>query len=77
MVWRCMLWDGPGYACKVNQKMDGDNYVKILEEDLQASLNYYGYSVKDIIFQQDNLTMTPSIPAKRPKPGLKTMISRF
>jgi hypothetical protein len=54
MVWGCMLWDGPGYACKIDGRMDGDLYTKILEEDLQASLGYYGISVGDVIFQQDN-----------------------
>jgi hypothetical protein len=34
--------------------MDGDLYLKILEEDLQASLGYYGKSAGDVIFQQDN-----------------------
>src|SRR5204863_4894137 len=54
MVWGCMLWDGPGYACKIDGRMDGDLYVKILEEDVQASLTYYGKSAGDVIFQQDN-----------------------
>ena len=38
MVWGCMMWEGPGYACKIDGRMDGDLYVSILEEDLQASL---------------------------------------
>jgi transposase len=54
MVWGCMLWEGAGYACKIDGRMDGDLYLKIMEEDLQASLNYYGKSVDDVIFQQDN-----------------------
>jgi len=54
MIWGCMLWDGPGYACKIDGRMDGDLYVKILEEDVQASLAYYGKSAEDVIFQQDN-----------------------
>ena len=54
MVWGCMLWDGVGYACKIDGRMDGDLYIKILEEDLQASINYYDKSPSDIIFQQDN-----------------------
>ena len=44
MVWGCMLWDGPGYACRIDGRMDGDLYLQILEEDLQASL---GYSFRD------------------------------
>ena len=53
MVWGCMLWDGIGYACRIDGRMDAELYVKILDEDLQASLNYYGKTVEDIIFQQD------------------------
>ncbi len=34
--------------------MDGDLYINILDEDLQASINYYNKSPSDIIFQQDN-----------------------
>jgi transposase len=51
MVWGCMLWDGVGYACKIDGKMDGDLYIEILEEDLQESISYYGKSIGDVIFQ--------------------------
>ena len=54
MVWGCMLWDGPGYACKIDGRMDGDLYVKIMEEDLKASMDYYDKSPEDVVFQQDN-----------------------
>ena len=35
-----MLWDGVGYACKIDRKMDADLYVSILNDDLQASLDF-------------------------------------
>ena len=54
MMWGCMLWDGVGYACKINGKMDGDLYVQILDDDLQASIDFYNKTKDDIIFQQDN-----------------------
>jgi len=54
MMWGCMLWDGVGYACKIDGRMDGDLYSKILEEDLQESLTYFGKDAGDVIFQQDN-----------------------
>jgi hypothetical protein len=54
MIWGCMLWDGVGYACKIDGRMDGELYMNILEEDLQASLTHYNKSPEDIIFQQDN-----------------------
>ena len=34
--------------------MDGDLYIKILDEELQESIQFYGKSKDDIIFQQDN-----------------------
>ncbi len=49
-----MLWDGVGYACKIDGRMDKELYVKILDKDLEASLKYYGKFQADIIFQQDN-----------------------
>ena len=54
MVWGCMFWDGPGYACKIDGRIYGDLYVQIMEEDLKASINYYGKSPEDVVFQQDN-----------------------
>jgi len=48
MVWGCMLWDGVGYACKIDGRMDGDLYLKILEEDLQESIRYFGKSKGDV-----------------------------
>ena len=54
MVWGCMLWDGVGYSCKIDGRMDADLYVSILDEDLQATLEYYDKAPADVIFQQDN-----------------------
>ena len=54
MVLGCMLWEGVGDACKIDGRMDADLYVKILEQDLQSSLDYYNKTPSDIIFQQDN-----------------------
>ena len=31
-----------GYACKIDGRMYGELYVKIMEEDLKANMNYYG-----------------------------------
>jgi len=54
MMWGCMGWDGVGYACKIDGRMDASDYVGILEESLQDSLEYWGQTAEDIIFQQDN-----------------------
>ena len=45
---------GVRYAFKVNGKMDGDLYVKILDGELQKSIRFYDKIKNDIIFQQDN-----------------------
>ncbi len=45
-----MLWEGPGFACK----MDGDLYIKIMQDELGESLAYYNKQQQDVIFQQDN-----------------------
>ena len=49
-----MLWDGPGYACKVDGRTDGDLFIQILDDGLQESPAHYSKSPQDIIFQQDN-----------------------
>ena len=64
MVWGCMLWEGPGYACRIDGRMDAELYSQILEEDLQASINYYGKTAGDVFFQQDNDSKHTSQKAK-------------
>lgn len=54
MIWGCMFWEGPGYATKIDGRMDADLYVSILKDELQESLKYYKKKAGDIIFQQDN-----------------------
>lgn len=49
-----MTWEGPGLACKIDDRMDADLYTQILEDELQGTLQYYGKSPEDVIFQQDN-----------------------
>ena len=53
MIWGCMMWEGAGYACKIDGNMDKHLYTSILEDELQASLDQYGKTPKDVIFQQD------------------------
>jgi transposase len=54
MLWGCMLWEGPGFATKIDGRMDAELYVSILDDELQESLKYYKKKTGDIIFQQDN-----------------------
>ena len=73
MVWGWMFWDGPGYACKIDRRKDGDLYVQIMEKDLKASMDYYGKSPQDVVFQQDN---DPKHTCKKENVGSKAMIWR-
>jgi transposase len=54
MMWGCFCWQGVGYACKIDGKMDCELYCQILEEDLQKSIEFYGIDRDKVIFQQDN-----------------------
>jgi len=54
MMWGCMMWDGVGYACKIDGRMDGELYCQILEDELQESIKHFNKSPEDVIFQQDN-----------------------
>lgn len=54
MMWGCMLWEGVGYGCKIDGRMDAELYTQILEDELQQTLQFYGKEAADIIFQQDN-----------------------
>ena len=51
MLWGCMTWEGFGFACRIEGKMDADLYVQILEEELQQTLGFFDKSQEDIIFQ--------------------------
>lgn len=54
MIWGCMLWDGVGFATKIEGKMDADLYVQILGDELKRSIRWYGKNEEDMVFQQDN-----------------------
>ena len=49
-----MLFKKVGDTWKIDGRMDGDLYIKILEDDLQSSLAFYDKTSQGIIFQQDN-----------------------
>ena len=74
MLWGCMLWDGPGYACRIYGRMDGDLFIQILDDELQESLAHYSKSLQDIIYQQDN---DPKHTFKKAQEWFKTMDSLF
>ena len=54
MMWGCMSWNGIGYSSRIDGRMDGDLYIKILEDELQLSIQHFGKEPSDIFFQQDN-----------------------
>ena len=69
MVWGCMLWEGPGFAARIDGRMDADLYTQILEDDFQSSLQFYHKNPQDIIFQQDN---NPKHTSKKAKEWFQT-----
>ena len=53
-VWSCMSWYGPGYITLIDNTMDAELYKTILQEDLQASVEEWGFKSGDWVFQHDN-----------------------
>ena len=47
MMWGCMTWEGS----KIDGRMDGDLDLQILKDELQKTMEYYGFNPPDIIFQ--------------------------
>ena len=54
MVWGGMTPQGVGYMCKIDGRMDAELYTSILQDDLLATVDYYGLEREELIFQQDN-----------------------
>jgi hypothetical protein len=52
MMWGCMMWKGPGYACRIDGRMDADLYTQILDDDLVHSLEFWEKEPAEIIFQR-------------------------
>src|SRR3979490_2641759 len=74
MVWGCMLWDGPGYACKIDGRMDGDLSSRFWMMNFKKLLLIMAKLLRTSSFSK---IMTLNIPAKRPKNGSKIMDSLF
>jgi DDE superfamily endonuclease len=54
MVWGCMTSQGIGNLCRIDGRLNAELYCKILDEDLKATISWYGLNSKDVIFQHDN-----------------------
>lgn len=54
MMWGCITYDGPGYACQIfDGTMKKEDYIHILETAMKDTLDWYGYDPENIYFQQD------------------------
>jgi hypothetical protein len=54
MMWGCITYDGPGYACQIfDGTMKKEDYIHILETTLKDTMEWYGYDPKEVYFQQD------------------------
>ena len=69
MILGCMNWEGVGFACRIEGRMNGELYEEILKDELMKSLDWYGHNIKDIVFQQDN---DPKHTCKRVERWFKT-----
>ena len=49
-----MSWYGVGYACRIEEKMDGELYEGKSENKLMKTLKWFAQDMEDIIFQHDN-----------------------
>ena len=54
MVWGCMGWNGVGNMAEVEGRMNSEQYVSILKENLLESLENLAIDPEVTIFQQDN-----------------------
>ena len=54
MIWGCMFWEGPGYATKIDGRMDADTFVSIPDDELQESMKYYKKRPSDVLFLRDS-----------------------
>jgi hypothetical protein len=74
MMWGCMMWEGVGYGCKIDGRMDGDLYVRFwmmtfkLAWTIMTKLQVRSFSSK---------TMTQNTCLGRPQNGLKNMTIKF
>ena len=65
MMWGCMTHKGVGYGCHIQEVINSKLYCEILENHLKDSLNFYGISTNNMIFQQDNNPKHASKMAKK------------
>ncbi|GJP41591.1 hypothetical protein CLOM_g1247 [Closterium sp. NIES-68] len=54
MVWGCMTYEGAGFMCKIDGRMDGPLYRSILQDELKQTIDFFKLSPSEVIFQHDN-----------------------
>jgi DDE superfamily endonuclease len=54
MIWGCMTAHGPGFMCRILDKMNQHLYKSILESELLKTIEWYDMEAEKVIFQQDN-----------------------
>ncbi|EIE77247.1 hypothetical protein RO3G_07683 [Rhizopus delemar RA 99-880] len=54
MMWGCMTYEGPGYACQIyDETMNSDLYQHILDTTLRETMEYYNMDWSTAYFQHD------------------------
>ncbi|CAI7816216.1 unnamed protein product [Closterium sp. NIES-54] len=54
MIWGCMTYNGGGFMCKVEGRMNGELYRSILQDELQQTIEHYELDPETVVFQHDN-----------------------
>ena len=54
MVWGCISWEGVGRLAEVEGRMDAQQYVDILKDNLLPTMEESNIPLENLIFQQDN-----------------------
>ena len=67
MIWCCMFWEVPGYATKINGRINADPFW------VMNFNNHSGITTKSSQMSFFSRTMTPNTRVRRPKTGSKTV----
>ena len=54
MVWGCIIYEGTGFFCKIDDTLDSPLYCKILRKELMDTIEYYDLDASTVIYQHDN-----------------------
>ncbi|CAI7783579.1 unnamed protein product [Closterium sp. NIES-54] len=54
MIWGCMIYNGGGFMCKIEGRMNGELYRSILQDELQQTIEHYELDPETVVFQHDN-----------------------